>query len=98
MSSTVSCIWRSKDLAWASCLFNNAQLESALDLAKATLPINVLTISYIINNDDLLFQFKKHAIAPRAQTILILEPLNFFMSPDKSARDCSILRPIRRRA
>src|SRR6266536_4718769 len=78
MSSMVSCIWRSSDLAWATCLSSRVQFFPVFNLASATLFISVFSIAHIINDDCFFFQLKQHAIVSGPRTILVLEALQLF--------------------
>src|ERR1035441_10293895 len=77
MSSMVSCIWRSKDLARVTCLSSSAQLASGLDRASVALLIDVFSVANIIDHHHWAFQFKKHAIVAGAEAVFVLKPLAF---------------------
>src|SRR5450432_4042438 len=70
MSSTVRLIWRSRVLAWVSCLLSCVQLPGGLAVKMALL-INVFSVADIIHHKAGAFQLKQHAI-------LVLETLQFF--------------------
>src|ERR1035437_488131 len=75
MSSMVSCIWRSKDVARATCLSSSAQLASGLERARGALLINVFSVANIIDHHYGAFQLKKHAVVTGAETVFVLEAL-----------------------
>src|SRR6266446_8333657 len=62
MSSTVWLIWRSKVLAWVSCLLSCVQLPGGLSDLEMALLINVFSVANIINHKASAFQLKVRAV------------------------------------